>query len=514
MGNIEKNELIEAVLQYGLDELEYASKELLGDREFILELVKAYDGNYHEVLEYASEEIQADERFILELADAKNNLNTVEETPQDIEDIEDSEDWKREDDYSYFEELEQEKIEDELYEMAGSEDWKKVLEIVKRFNIKLRDKETILELVKQGVGAQVLEYIDENLKNDRDFIIKLANYDIGILKDGDNFLLEDEDDIIQLIYKIGEEALVVIEPEKKESIDFWRNIVREDPRLLRYAIMCEDINDDDDFWMVVFEALRQHDDDTMLLPEVQKLEQEGDDSFFRALYMLEREELYKERVPESIQRLEGIYDPFTGIIHDKEAMLKMISFDSDDDEICHSVGDITLGDEMEFASGELLSDKDFLLKAIAINYRTLNYADTELKKDKEFIVEVVKINACALRYVSPELQKDRDVILAAIQNEEFEDFLLWYADKEFLLKVIEIDEGAIEHAREELQNDPEILEAIEKQRKQKEQAKQYTPQEIAEGIEPIESAIQQVQEQMIAEETKEISKQPNDTEQK
>ena len=72
---------------------------------------------------------------------------------------------------------------------------------------------------------------------------------------------------------------------------------------------------------------------------------------------------------------------------------------------------------------------------------------------------------------------------------------------------------AFMYASEELQKDPEILEALENQRKQKEQKEkivQYTSQEIAQGIQPTQSAIQQVKDEMIAEQTRNTEEQSND----
>ena len=65
-------ELIDAVLTYGLEELENASEELLRDRDIILELVREYEGDYRDVLQYVSEELRNDENFVLKLSNLKN----------------------------------------------------------------------------------------------------------------------------------------------------------------------------------------------------------------------------------------------------------------------------------------------------------------------------------------------------------------------------------------------------------------------------------------------------------
>ena len=68
---------------------------------------------------------------------------------------------------------------------------------------------------------------------------------------------------------------------------------------------------------------------------------------------------------------------------------------------------------LENAPSELLSDRDFIYFAIAIDYYSLKYATDEIKADKEFIIEAVKINGYALTFASPEVQADPEVQAAA-----------------------------------------------------------------------------------------------------
>lgn len=470
MENLDKEELIEAVLQYGLEELEYASKDLLGDREFISELIRNYEGDYQDVLEYASEEIQSDQKFISELANVRDNLDTLEESDFEQQEVMGVEGEAYEEDYSYYEEIERDALDLELYDFASQGDWQKAMTIVKRLNIILEDEKTILELAKHGVGVQILDYIDENLKKDRFFMIQLSKYGIKDLDSDEKLLLlEDEDDIITLLNKKGEDVLEFIDPDQKGSIDFWVSIVGKDPELVRYALKCEEVINDLDGWKVVFQALRKDDSrygmGIMDIPEVRKLEKDGDDTFYYALGMLENEQTYNERVhgfaSQGLDR-EG-YDPFTATVSDKEDMLKMILFDSEEEEIEY---------DMSFASAELLGDKDFLLRAIHINPRSLEYADVELKKNKEFILQAVKIDANALAYVSPELQGDSDVLLVTTGHPDF-DSESWFYSEELQKKL------------------SKFLESRE--------SMQHTASEIAEGIEPTQTDIDSVQNEMISE---------------
>ena len=80
-------------------------------------------------------------------------------------------------------------------------------------------------------------------------------------------------------------------------------------------------------------------------------------------------------------------------------------------------------------------------------------------------------------------------------------------DKDVVLEAVKRNPWQLQYASEELQKDQEILEVIESQRKQEEQ---HTAQEIAQGIQPTKSAIKQVQDEMIAEQTRITEEQSND----
>ena len=168
MENTEREELIEAVLQYGVEELEFASQELLGDREFIAELVRAYDGDYQEVLEYATEEIQADSKFITELAGIGKNAereNIDEEHGEVGQDLADEDISIRLEDVVERDRCGNKSYILSLIEDFGAQAFEYASEELKR------DPDVVFEAVRENKA--VLEHASEDLKNDRYFIAKL-----------------------------------------------------------------------------------------------------------------------------------------------------------------------------------------------------------------------------------------------------------------------------------------------------------------------------------------------------
>ena len=68
------------------------------------------------------------------------------------------------------------------------------------------------------------------------------------------------------------------------------------------------------------------------------------------------------------------------------------------------------------APDELKSNKEFMLKAVCIQYLILKYASEELQDDEEVVLEAVKQNGYALRYASEELKSDHAFMLEAVRQ--------------------------------------------------------------------------------------------------
>ena len=67
------------------------------------------------------------------------------------------------------------------------------------------------------------------------------------------------------------------------------------------------------------------------------------------------------------------------------------------------------GDSFKYASEDLKSDREFVLKAVNIKGSVLEYVSPELKADKEVVLVAVKNNERAYKYASGGLQSDKEI---------------------------------------------------------------------------------------------------------
>jgi hypothetical protein len=66
--------------------------------------------------------------------------------------------------------------------------------------------------------------------------------------------------------------------------------------------------------------------------------------------------------------------------------------------------------------GSLLYDRDFMLRAVAINGAALRHANVDFKADRDFVLQAVQLNGSALGYVDACLKCDREVVIAAVRQ--------------------------------------------------------------------------------------------------
>jgi len=71
---------------------------------------------------------------------------------------------------------------------------------------------------------------------------------------------------------------------------------------------------------------------------------------------------------------------------------------------------------LEFASERLRDDKDIVLQAIKETRWAFEYADENLKKDRDFVLEAVRQNGIALQYADKSLKDDEEIVKVAIKQ--------------------------------------------------------------------------------------------------
>lgn len=79
--------------------------------------------------------------------------------------------------------------------------------------------------------------------------------------------------------------------------------------------------------------------------------------------------------------------------------------------------------------GNLLSNKEFMMKAADITEYAIDFASKELKNDKEFVLKCVGIDGRGLRFASKRLQNDEEVVKKALKTY---DQAMRYAGKKLI----------------------------------------------------------------------------------
>ena len=474
MGNTEKEELIEAVLQYGLEELEYASSELLGDREFIAELVRVYDGDYQDILEYASEEIQDDSKFITRLA-------SMEKSAEEQSKIGD-------------EEIDLPEVEEDLNPTQK-------LEYLKMDDEARGNKEEIMLLIEQGV-LDALEYATEDVRMDPEVILEAVIQDWSAIKYASEQLKRDED-FIQQLFELGkisdDQILEFASEELKEDIEFFFELREKGINLENKKISdLRELRGDSDF---IFGLLREGHIEALEWASDSLIE---DREFFSEL-AFNVPQIYGELSDEIILQEYGRGD----IAKDEEIVLNVI----------RSYG----LHQLEGASKELLGNKDFILELLDNEYLVQDdgdvstvfcLVDSGLLEDKDFILSAIQLygdseyESAILENVGEEVLEDQEFMLQLIDERGGQ--ILRHAgeklkgDREFVLAAVNVDDTALEFASDELKNDPQIKRLVElvneRESKREEMwSKRYSYDQIAEAIAPTESMIKAVQAEMIEE---------------
>ena len=74
------------------------------------------------------------------------------------------------------------------------------------------------------------------------------------------------------------------------------------------------------------------------------------------------------------------------------------------------------GNALQFASKELIADKEVILAAVLNDGDALGYVDNKFIADKEVVLTAVSNDGNALMYADDELMADKEVVLAAVSN--------------------------------------------------------------------------------------------------
>nr|CAG4718869.1 unnamed protein product [Naegleria fowleri] len=110
-------------------------------------------------------------------------------------------------------------------------------------------------------------------------------------------------------------------------------------------------------------------------------------------------------------------------------------------------------ESFEFASEELLCDKEFLLKLIKLGCRDVfRYVLTEIIEDREFVLRAIKLNGPSVSGSC--FTSDREIMLEAVKSN---GYALYYAseelqqDAELVMEALKCNGFVLEYSEELLQ---------------------------------------------------------------
>ena len=318
---------------------------------------------------------------------------------------------------------------------------------------------------KAEVEDSIIKYASQNLRNDKDIVLKAIEKNPDALEFASDRLKDDDMVVRRAILNYNTTALQFASERLKNNFDIVKTAVQMNPEVLQFAskelrnnedIVKEAVAYDTQYFKFAGDKIKEN------FPTVEKFTEKilYDNKEF-ALNKLQytmsnfnsvsdRLKNDKEFIGEVVARwrntFEFIPDKFKD---DKEIVLKAMKTD---------------GISLEFVSDRLKEDKEVVMTAVKNNWKALEFAPDKFKDDKDIIMEVVKQNGKALKLASENMQKDREIVLASITstrygtsnslitiNEKFRD------DKEIVMEAMSYSGGyGYELISDRLKNDKEV----------------------------------------------------------
>ena len=246
------------------------------------------------------------------------------------------------------------------------------------------------------------EHFDEDLKKDKEFVLKsIAINPIRTIQQCDKLLFEDEDIIEGIFNKIKEtknDDIIEFAPKKlKSEKKYALKAVQANGNCLKHLKhFCSDKD-------IVLAAVKNFGASFRFADEIFVTDEEIAFAAVSSGCKLTDFKLSVRKNPNFV--LQAVKNgEISSIFHlnqaliDKELALKLVSANG-----C--------------ALRELYAyknDKDVVLAAVASNYHSMRSVDKNLSKDKEFLMEVLDINPLSFEYFDTDCRSDKEIALKAV----------------------------------------------------------------------------------------------------
>lgn len=165
--------------------------------------------------------------------------------------------------------------------------------------------------------------------------------------------------------------------------------------------------------------------------------------------------------------------------NDKDVVLASLNSESEVDDC-----------PLEQASDQLLNNREFLIQALALDGRGLEFVSQDLQNDKEIIL-AASING-SIQFLSEELRDDREIVELAVTNWGME---LEYAstrlrnDKVVVMKAVQKYPQALKFASQRLQYHPEVRRAAGQELSDTQDVLKDVPKPLRDDIDVVLAAV-------------------------
>jgi len=342
----------------------------------------------------------------------------------------------------------------------------------------LNDKEFMLELImayKDKGDEDYLEklkyYIGMKLRNDEEFLYKL-------------FEIYGKEEIIAKTINIkniiGNSILNYISEIKLK--DIFGNLIMDNKKFVLEIIENSD-NDFGEYWNILGDNLKK--DKEIILKILEKI-----DSSVTVLDHIDKKLLNDKEIFLSILKKLYAYDELfefmnKDFLKDDDFKRKVIGYADierlRDKELVSQIKDVTFSKEdilnilkiggyippkyLEGPLERLRHDKEFILEAVKLNGKAIEYADSGLRYDREVFLETVKTYCSFLLFIDNYrlLMNDKEIAFTILQNKENNPSFYYknsdeiLKDREFVLEAIKVDYSFIELIDESFYTDEEIM---------------------------------------------------------
>ena len=320
---------------------------------------------------------------------------------------------------------------------------------------------------KAEVEDSIIKYASQNLRNDKDIVLKAIEKNPDALEFASKELQDNDMVVRRAILNYNTTALQFASDRLKNNFDIVKTAVQMNPEVLKFAskelrnnedIVKEAVAYDTEYFKFAGDKIKEQ------FPNVEK---------FTEKILYDNKEYALNELQHTMSNFNSVSDRLK---NDKEFIGEIVTlgtgrnrlefipdkFKDDKDIVLKAMK--TDGISLEFVSDRLKEDKEVVMTAVKNNWKALEFVPDKFKDDKDIIMEVVKQNGKALKLASENMQKDREIVLASITstrygtsnslttiNEKFRD------DKEIVMEAMSYSGGyGYELISDRLKNDKEV----------------------------------------------------------